>query len=221
MSDLCVSRVPIFSELTRPDQERVAELARPVHFAPGDLVADERSTPRLLVVHQGRLKTSRLTREGVEQLLHVIGPGEFVGEGGVISGVPAPKRVTAVEEGTACSFSHESLLGLLGARPQVALRMLGAVTRRLEDAEDRLALLTSSDVPTRLAGYLLDLPAAFDAGAAVVALPLPKKDIASLLGTTPESLSRAFARLVRDGLIETDGSRVRIVDTDGLDALTG
>ena len=56
---------------------------------------------------------------------------------------------------------------------------------------------------------------------AVVALPLPKKDIASLLGTTPESLSRAFARLVRDGLIETRGSQVRIVDTDGLDALAG
>lgn len=220
MSDLCVSRVPIFAELARADQERVAGLAQPVRFTSGDLVADERSAPRLLVVHRGRLKTSRLTREGTDQLLRVIGPGDFVGESGVLSGAPSNKRVSAVEEGEACAFTHDALRGLLQARPQVALKMLATVSSQLEDAEDRLAALTTTDVATRLAGYLIDLPATFSDGIAEVTLPLPKKDIASLLGTTPESLSRGFARLMRDTMIETKGAKVRLVDFEALDTLT-
>lgn len=219
MADLCVSRVPIFNKLAPADQERVAALAQPVRFIAGELVADEHSAPRLLVVHQGRLKTHRLNKDGSEQLLRVLGTGDFTGESGVLTGQPSSKRISALDDGMACSFTHEALIGLLRSRPQVALRMLATVSGQLEHAEDRLAALTSTDVTTRLAAYLLDLPGTTRDGRTVVRLPLAKKDVASLLGTTPESFSRALNRLAQAGLIEVDGPEIAISDPAGLDEL--
>lgn len=221
MVDLCVTRVPIFAGLERADQERVAALAHPEHASAGDLLADERSVPRLLVVHTGRLKVTRLQRNGAEQLVRIAGPGDFVGESGVVSGIPSGKRVTALEDTVACAFTHEDIAGLLNARPQVALRMLGIVSRRLDDAEDRVSALTATDVRSRVAAYLLELPATRTGTHTRVTLQLAKKDVASLLDTTPESFSRALARMTRDGLIEVSGADVAILDPLALDELAG
>ncbi|MFN8183556.1 MAG: Crp/Fnr family transcriptional regulator [Candidatus Nanopelagicales bacterium] len=217
MTDLCVSRVPIFTELARSDQEAVARLARPVTFTAGELVSDEVSAPQLLVVHEGRLKAARASVDGSEQLLRVIGPGDFIGEAGVLSGMTSNTRVTALDRTVACAFTHEALKGLLASHPRVMLRMLATMSRRLEQAEDRLAALATTDVTARLAGYLLGLPAVHRDGTATVTLPMAKKDVASLLGTTPESLSRGLTRLARGGLVDVDGGRVTLLDPGGLD----
>ena len=93
---------------------------------------------------------------------------------------------------------------------------LRSLSERLNDAERRLAL-SGVEVSVRLAGYLLDLPAT---DGNHVELPLSKKDIASYLGTTPESFSRALAKLHRDGLINVAGSTIELVDFDALDELS-
>ena len=75
------------------------------------------------------------------------------------------------------------------------------------------------DVPARVAGYLLGLPAEGSDGTYRVRLPLAKKDIASWLATTPESFSRALARLERDGIVAVERDVVTLRDPDALDAL--
>lgn len=100
--------------------------------------------------------------------------------------------------------------------------MLQDVSRRLGETESRLAAVISADVSSRLADYLLSLPAVASAERALeVVLPLAKKDIASLLDTTPESISRQLRSLSEARVIvQGRGNRITLLDIDALSELT-
>ena len=173
-----------------------------------------------MVVHAGRLKVTRLSPDGAEQIVRVLGPGEFTGEAAVFTGDRPGHRVVALEDATLCTFRHDDLQRLIREHPEIGLRMLATVSERLSDTEDRLNALTSRDVETRLAGYLLALPVTWRDGVATVTLPLAKKDVASLLDTSPESLSRALAGLAGRGLIALGARRaVTVVRPEALQHL--
>lgn len=219
----CVGIVPLFADLTPQEQAEVAALARPLRrhrgesiHRPGDAVS------HLLVVHRGRVRISHVAPSGHEQLIRVLEPGDFVGEASFVTGSRPEDHATALSDVELCSFEHRDLGALVERHPDIALRMLRAVTSRLEATERMLADITSSDVEARLAGYLLDLPARRSSGAEggslEVRLPLAKKDVASLLGTTPETLSRKLALLAEQQLITVSGRTVTILDLQSLEA---
>jgi len=115
---------------------------------------------------------------------------------------------------------HDDLDALVRQHPEIGLRMLATVSERLSDTEHRLNSLTSRDVESRLAEYLLGLPGTWPRRVATVTLPLAKKDVASLLDTSPESLSRALSSLATQGLIVIGAGRsVSITQPDRLQQL--
>ena len=218
-----MARVPLFQGLSREQQWEVAEVARPVQVARGEcLYGAGDDVSQLMVVHTGRLKISRVSHDGREQIVRVLEPGDFVGESAFLTGERPDHFATALERGSMCVFRHRDLERLVTAHPSIGLRMLQGVSRRLSETEERLAAVTSVDVGARVARYLVELPATREGGVAVVRLPLAKKDIASLLDTTPESLSRQLTRLQESGVITQEGSRtVRLLDERRLLALAG
>ena len=221
MADTCVARVPVFAALTAEDQRQVATLARSAHLARGDVASSpDDDAARLLVVHSGRLSVIRVSPSGAEQLVRVLEPGEFTGETAVFSRRPPDTHTVALEAASVCVFRHDDLEDLVRRHPDIGLRMLAAVSERLADTEDRLNALGSRDVEARLARYLLGLPTSWRDGAATVTLPLAKKDVASLLDTSPESFSRALAALTGRGLVAVGAGRaVTIADPAGLERL--
>lgn len=221
--DLCVARVPLFQGLSHEEQVEVARVARPTRVDRGDQVyAAGADVSQLMVVHTGRLKISRISTDGYEQIVRILGPGDFAGETAFVSGARPDHFATALEAGSMCVFRHADLDRLVREHPSVGLRMLQGVSRRLEETEARLAAVISGDVSSRLADYLMSLPARHTAEGPTVTLPLPKKDIASLLDTTPESLSRQLRRLGDTGVIaQRPGRVVTITDLDALVGLAG
>lgn len=219
VDDLCVSRVPIFQGLTREEQLRVAEFVRPVHVAKGETVySPGQSVSRLLVMHSGQLKVSHAAANGQEQILRTVTDGDVVGERAFLTGHLPNDLVVALEDSRMCVFDHTDLSALLRDYPDVGLRMLRTLSDRLASVERVLAAITSSDVSARIAAYLLDLPGSIRDGVPTVWLPLAKYEIASYLGTTPETLSRRLAALSASGVIELHGRRdVTILDIDGLE----
>lgn len=221
----CVRRVPLFSGLTPEQQDLVGALARPVLLGRGELVhmAGDRSR-RLSVVHSGRVKLSRTLPSGRRRLLRVAGPGETLGEHGFLTGGDTLEEAETLEEARLCAFSHDDLAALVADHPSIAVQMLRNLGERLAEAEHRLAL-SALDVEARLADYLIDQPPLHEAPNAAtpagprVRLPLSKKDLASMLGTTPESLSRALARLSTDGLITVRADVITLLDPARLEAL--
>ena len=219
--DLCVARVPLFQGLTRAEQEQVAELARPTRVWRDEQVYSAGSDmSQLMVVHRGSVKISRISADGHEQIVRIVGPGDFVGESAFLTGERPDHFATAMEAGSMCVFRHEDIQQLVARYPSIGFRMLQTLGGRLADTEARLASLISGDVSSRLADYLMSLPALRGPDGLVVNLPLAKKDIASLLDTTPESLSRQLRRLTDSGVISSgQGRRVVITDVDALMAL--
>jgi CRP-like cAMP-binding protein len=208
MGDSCVSSVPVFAGLSAQDQRRIAGLAHPTHLRAGEVAYSAGGSPsRLMVLHAGHLRISRISSDGSEQLIRVLGPGEFVGESSVFSDRAPEDHATALDDCQLCVFRHDDLRTLISTHPQIALRMLATVSARLSDAEHRLSSLTSHDVESRVAEYLLGLHGSWSGGGATVTLPMAKKDVAALLDTTPESLSRSLRSLSDKGLIVIGSGR--------------
>ena len=217
--DTCVRRVPIFARLSPDQQDAVGSFARPVALAAGELLhrAGE-PVGQLFVVHTGSVKLVHTAPSGRTQIVRVAGPGEAVDEHAFLTGQRPDHHVEAVEDSRLCVFDHAVLAKLLATYPGISVGMMRTLSERLADAERRLAL-SALDVPARVAGYLLGLPAEGSDGTYRVRLPLAKKDIASWLATTPESFSRALARLERDGIVAVERDVVTLRDPDALDAL--
>ncbi|APZ35529.1 Crp/Fnr family transcriptional regulator [Microbacterium aurum] len=217
--DLCVTRVPIFQGLSRQEQMRVAEFVRPAHVAKGEVVyTPGQSVSRLLVMHSGQLKVSQAAANGQEQILRTVTDGDVVGERAFLTGHRPNDLVVALEDSRMCVFDHADLAGLLRDYPDVGLRMLRTLSDRLASVERLLAAITSSDVSARIAAYLLDLPGSMRDGVLTLRLPMAKQEIASYLGTTPETLSRRLAALAASGVIELHARReVSILDIDALE----
>jgi len=219
--DLCVSRVPIFRGLEPAELAAVARLAHPVHLSQGEVAYHAGTAPgRLLVVHQGRLALTHRDADGHQQVVRVLQAGDFIGEEAFLSGSRPDHDAVAATDGQLCTFSHADLAGLVRRHPGIAVQMLRTVSSRLADADRRLAALARTDVSARLAGYLLELPVRLDGdGQPVIELPMARKVIASYLGTTPESLSRALTALTRAGTIRPQGRRdLVLLDPDALEA---
>jgi len=222
--DPCVRRVPLFQALTLAEQREVAAVARPTRVAQNEHVyAAGADVSQLVVVHTGRVKVARTSADGHEQILRILGPGDFIGESAFLTGIHPDHTATALEDSRLCVFRHADLGVLIDRHASIGLRMLQSVSRRLGEAEARLAAAISSDVSARLADYLLGLPAHAEPGRhPEVVLPLAKKDVASLLDTTPESLSRQLRALTDAGVIaQGTGGRITIQDVDALSALAG
>lgn len=230
--DLCVARVPVFQGLGRPEQMHIAEFARPVKVARGDRVFTPGATlSQVMVVHSGALKVSRVAFNGQEQVLRVARAGDVVGEREFLTGRGTTDVVTAVEDTQICVFDHEDLAEIFRTYPDIGERMLRSLSDRLASVERLLAAITSSDVAARVAAYILGLPQAPSkrAGAGQtgnpqpgggrpwVKLPMAKREVASYLGTTPESLSRRLADFVAGGLILMEGGDIRVLNAPALE----
>ncbi|MFZ1383247.1 MAG: Crp/Fnr family transcriptional regulator [Scrofimicrobium sp.] len=217
--DLCVAHVPIFQGLTRPEQLQIAQFARPVVVAKGQTVfSPGQSASRLLVMHSGQLKISHVAASGQEQILRTVTDGDVVGERAFLTGRRPDTFAVALEDSRLCAFDHVDLAGLLRDYPNISQRMLCTLSDRLSSVERLLAAITSSDVSSRIAAYLLDLPGSMNDGVPTVRLPMAKKEVSAYLGTTPETLSRRLATLSDSGVIKLNGRRdVAILDIDALE----
>lgn len=215
----CVSRVPLFADLSADDRRQIAEIAMTRRYDRGEQVHRPGEQSRLRIVHRGRVKVSRTSESGSEQLLRILYPGDFLGETTLLTGRPVDSWAVALEASEVCMIDEARVGRLLRERPEVALRMLSALSSRLDEAEQQLSSLTGASVSRRLGDHLLGL--AEEAGSDTFRLPSTKKDLASYLGTTPETLSRRLGSLQDSGLVRL-GPRglVEIRDRKGLRAAT-
>lgn len=222
----CVSKVPLFQGLNLEDQLRVARFANPRRVRKGEYVfLSGENTTSLFVIHRGRVKVTRIRPSGAESVIRILGPGDFLGEQAFITGEELKNTAIAVEDCEMCVFLHEDLAALMRTYPSIGMRLLQTMSRRLSAAEWRLSVVGTS-VSQRVADYLLSLPVtkegrADPSGNPVVRLPVTKKDVATLLFTTSESLSRQLRAFQDAGLITMQGRLVKLNDLDALMNLAG
>jgi len=162
----------------------------------------------LHLVVSGYVKLYRQTEEGADAIVGIHGPGQSFGEAAALLGTPAHATAETISEARILTVDAERLRARLGADPDLAFAMLASASMHLRSMVDELERLKGLPGPRRVAGFLCDL-AGSDEGASSFVLPYEKSLIAGRLGMTPESFSRALAKL-RDRGVSIDRDHVRI-----------
>jgi CRP-like cAMP-binding protein len=211
----------IFQGLPPEQLAAIAQLARPRPYDKGEIVFHQGDEGNgFFLVQSGRIKVFQVSPGGREQILHVFGPGDHFAEVPVFDGKCFPASAAALEFTEVLFFPREFFLDLLEQQPTLTINMLKGFARHLRRFSQLVDTLSLQEVPGRLAAYLLTLSEKAN-NADQVELDLNKSQLAARLGTVPETLSRVFYRLNRDGILDVDGSRVTVLDRDKLQALMG
>lgn len=210
---VCAEIVPIFSHLNHDELLKISKLIHHQHFNKDALLMTP-DAPKLLIVNTGKLKIYQLGANGREQLLRVIGAGEFEGEGALF-GVDQPNLYAqALSDGTACLIYREDFQKLLLTYPTIGLKLLEESAEKIASLEKQTAFLSSDSIRSRLVSYLLDLAAADDSSRVVI--PMKLKELANFIGTTPETLSRTLKKLGEDHLIAYQRKEIQLLDKNRL-----
>jgi CRP/FNR family transcriptional regulator len=215
-----IARIPLFQGLERKHYDELAMIVTDQVFQKGEnIFGEEDEGTGFYVVISGRVKIFKLSPEGKEQTLHIFGPGEPFGEVAVFTGKKFPASAEALEETRAFFFARKEFMDLIRKDPSLALNMLGVLSMRLRRFSALIENLSLKEVPGRLAAYLLYLQEGKKGGENLV-LEISKNQLASLLGTIPETLSRILARMNREGYLDSRAPRqIRILNRNGLEEL--
>jgi CRP/FNR family transcriptional regulator, dissimilatory nitrate respiration regulator len=214
-----IAAISIFEGLPRDQLHELAVIAKEQTFRRRETIFSEGEPGRgFYVVTGGRVKIYKISPEGKEQILHIFGAGEPFGEVPVFTGKNFPASAEPLEDCRLLFFPREAFVGLIRGNPSIALNMLAVLSRRLRVFASLIEDLSLKEVPGRLAAYLLYLSEK-EKGARSLDLTITKSQLASLLGTIPETLSRILGKMSSQGFIETDGRKIEILDPKGLEEL--
>jgi CRP/FNR family transcriptional regulator len=174
----------------------------------------------LFVIVDGKMKISRTTPDGRENLLAVLGPGDLLGELAVFDGSPRTATASALVDTTLAKLGHDDFQRFLAPRPAVAVELLRVLATRLRQTNDAMADLVFTDVPGRVAKALLSLGDRFGEShgdATRVSHDLTQEELAQLVGASRETVNKALSDFAGRGWIRVDGKAVVILDTDRLE----
>ncbi len=211
----------LFRGLPQSQLRELAAIAQPKTYIKDESLFHQGEPGHsFFMVQQGRIKVFKLAQDGREQILHLFGELDHFAEVPVFDGKPYPASATALETTQVLLFPRDPFLQLLAQQPDLAINLLKSFARHLRHFSNLVDSLTLRDVPTRLANYLLQLPQHTDGdpthAVPIVVLDLSKGQLAARLGTIPETLSRTFAKLKHQGLVQVQGRTIHLLDLEQL-----
>lgn len=213
-----IANIPLFNGLTEPQLAELAMIVTDQQFKRGvTIFAEGDRGVGFYILVAGQVKIYKMSVDGKEQTLHIFGPGEPFAEAAVFTGKSYPAYAETMQDSRVLFIPREAFVTLIGTNPALAMNMLGALSQRLKKFAGMIEALSLKEVPGRLAAHLLLLSG--QQGGDEFNLNIGKAQLASILGTIPETLSRIFKKLSEGGYIEVQGAKIRIVDREGLEAL--
>lgn len=204
----CIEIVPIFSNLSHEEMLEVAAITRDKSYEKGEMVymaGDEGE--KLYVIHTGKIKVSRVTESGKEQVIRVLGPGEFMGELSIFSPEPMQDYGEVIEKANMCIIDGDKLKDLMAKYPSITFKVMEELSKRLDKAENLIENINHYSVEKRLAQALLEL----SGEDGIINLKMSKRDLASNIGMSQETLSRKLSAFQELGIIDLEGHRKIII----------
>lgn len=212
---LCVSLVPLFNHLAIEDQMRIEKLVHHRIVQKGDIIFAPDQEPQLTLIARGQMKVYRVANNGREQLLRIVQPGDFEGDHFLFGVANDNLFGQALQTTEICLLTQKDFKNLLETYPPLALQLMTLNAEKTHQLEQQTQFLSMEKIEERLAYYLCNLSRASDS--LYVTIPMKMKELATFLGTSPETLSRKLKLLQQEGLIERDQKTIKILDFEGLE----
>lgn len=216
--------MPLFADLEEGELERFSQVAVPRTFPAGTRVFHEGdSSDACYIVRDGSFRVTREHSDGRAITLATLGPGEIFGELAMLDGDTRSASAESITDGTLLALPANDVRSLLGRNPEIALKLVAGLVRRLRAANMRLSRQSFQTVPSRVAGILAQLSregqdnsADGDAEMQEVTIRMNQTDLAQLAGTSRESVSRFLAELERAGVVRSGRGRVTVLQPNKL-----
>ncbi|MFJ2638114.1 Crp/Fnr family transcriptional regulator [Streptomyces sp. NPDC087511] len=193
-----------------------------VHFPEGQAIFWEGQPSRsVLVIERGHIKVTQRAADDAEVILAVRGPGEVMGDEGVLMGEVRSATVTTITEVSGVDIAADALLSFIEEERLWPVMYKAAVWRRRE--ADQQAILARLGVKSRLARWLLELAAEFGTlkgDDCVLDVPISQHDLANRIGASRDAVAIALRQLREQGLVSTGRRRITVHDLDALRRLT-
>lgn len=211
-----ILNVPIFSDLESDALDKISQIGQIKTYAKDSVILmEEDAGTALFVIVSGKVKVSRISNEGREVILTILGESDFFGEMAILDGLTRSATVTAISDAELFMIQRNDFLDLLQARPEVSIALLKELAGRLRSADLKIKSLSLKDAEGKVASVILQI--ADDIGkirqgiVEIEKLPV-QQDLANMAGTSRETISRTIHSFAKKGLIELDGSKLRILN---------
>ena len=206
--------VPIFSDLSPADLNKIAERMVLRAFTKGQMILLEDDLGQtFFVIAGGSVKITRLSDDGREVILAMLGESDFFGEMSLLDGAGRSANVVALEASEVLTLARNDFLEILQDYPKISISLLEELTQRIRKSDQQIESLSLSDVEQRIGITLIRL--AEELGTikrgSVKIKNLPyQQDIANMAGTSRETVSRTFKLLEEKGLVTREGRKLTI-----------
>lgn len=223
---ICASIVPIFKTLQYHELQKVNTLINKKNYQKGStLFTKGDAAKHLYIVRYGRVKIYEMSEDGRQQIIRLLEPGDFFGELALfMEKQHYILNAETLEDTGICLLSRDDFKALMHQNPDISLGVMQALTERLASAESFISTLTLKTIEQRLISWLLamaDKEGVLTPKGIRLTINLPRHELASLFGTTRETISRKLSKLQADGLLALNGQKqIIILDKDELIALS-
>ncbi len=208
--------VPLFAELDEEELERFSRVAVPRSYPEGTRVFHEGDrSDACYIVRSGTFRVTREHPDGRAITLATLTTGDIVGELAMLDGeVRSASVETLGGDGELLALPASDVRSLLEKHPDITVKMVAALTRRLRAANERISRQSFQTVPSRVAGVLSQMVADEGADGAnrEITIRMNQADLAQLAGTSRESVSRFLADLERSGVVRAGRGQVTILE---------
>ncbi len=210
--------------MNEEDLQQLQKVTRSKSFSKGEYIfRDGERSETLFVVNEGLIKLTKMSPEGKEQIVRLLFPGDFFGLFSLLRNENHYLNAETVGTSTViCYIEKKDFLTTMERNAGLSYRFLLTVNDRLYESDESVGFLGFMEVEQRLARALILFHDKMNAKNGIFTLPITKKDLASYIGTTPESVSRKLVSFMSKKLISMDGRRqIQILELDQLKQVSG
>jgi CRP-like cAMP-binding protein len=214
-------KIPLLADLGDEDIARVKTELRYRHFPKRSVVLHKGgNADALLFLLSGQLQVIDVTEDGRAVGLRMLAAGDFFGEIALINGSTRSASVVATTEVLVAFLPASTALHLFSHSPSVARKMLGHLAQKIQRDSEFRALLSINNTSRRIFTYIALMPQVVDKDGKQVVENLPThQDIANMINTSRETVTRALLTLVQQGVVQKEAHRLVILDPDALQRL--
>lgn len=216
-----MQKLPLFEGVPAEKLKVLADRALYRTCRAGEMLIGETDTDHAFhVVIEGQVKLYKISAEGKEQTLNLLGPGEPFGMCTAFAVDSFPANAMALEESGILLIPGPVMESIAMNEPRLLLNIIRLLSERLRESMILIESLALKEIPQRIASFLIHaLKGEGERGASQLELTVTQRELAKILGATPEALSRALRKMINAGMLAVDGRSVRIVDRKALGEL--
>lgn len=215
-----LKNIPVFADLPEELLVRIHEKTTNRFYRKGVVIFFEGDHGEgFYYVKTGKVKILKMTDDGREHIIKILGAGDLFAEVLLFNNRPYPATAVAAEDAAIGVIKNSDLEKLVLSNNLLALELIKALSQRLLYAQQKIKNLALNDVMARTAEVLLRLgreQGRADGNSIEIMLDLSRQDLASLVGTTRETVTRTLTSLKKDGVIDFAGHRVTLLKPDQL-----